>query len=71
MNVNLNEIINFVFIDVAIIIGASRLMGHLFRQLRQPAVLGEIVTGIALGPTLLGLFPGAFPNALFPTEVRP
>ena len=33
---------------------ASRLCGILFRRLGQPPVIGEIVAGIALGPSLLG-----------------
>ncbi|MCO1654438.1 cation:proton antiporter [Pseudonocardia sp. S2-4] len=46
-------------------------MGRLFLRLGQPAVIGEIVAGIALGPTLLGLLPGDLDALLFPTEVRP
>ena len=68
---SLKEIIPFVFLDVAVIIVAARLMGRLFQRLRQPAVVGEILAGILLGPTLLGLFPGDLHLVLFPTEVRP
>ncbi|MGY0057923.1 cation:proton antiporter [Streptomyces sp. LZ34] len=39
--------------------------------MRQPAVVGEIVAGLALGPSLLGLFPGDLTELLFPAEVRP
>jgi Kef-type K+ transport system membrane component KefB len=67
----LKEVIPFVLLDVAIVITAARLMGRLFVRLRQPAVVGEILAGILLGPTLLGLFPGDLHLVLFPTEVRP
>ena len=68
---SLKEIIPLVFLDIAIVVVAARLMGRLFRRLRQPAVVGEIVAGIVLGPSLLGLLPGDLPALLFPPDVRP
>jgi Kef-type K+ transport system membrane component KefB len=65
------EILMFVFIDVAIVVAAARVFGRLFQKLGQPAVIGEIVAGIALGPTLLGLLPGDLHLVIFPMEVRP
>jgi len=64
------DIILFVFLDVAVVVAAARLAGQLFQRLGQPAVVGEIVAGIALGPTVLGLLPGDLHLALFPAEVR-
>src|SRR5690349_8227211 len=46
-------------------------MGRLFVRLRQPAVIGEILGGIVLGPSVLGLLPGNLPQVLFPADVRP
>jgi Kef-type K+ transport system membrane component KefB len=40
--------------QLAVIIALSRVMGMLAARLRQPQVIGEIVAGILLGPTLLG-----------------
>jgi len=60
-----------VCIDVAVIIVVARLMGSLFKRLRQPAVIGEILGGILLGPSLLGLFPGHLTSHLFPTAALP
>lgn len=41
-------------------------LGELFRQVRQPTVIGEILAGVLLGPSVLGvLAPGLF-IALFP-----
>ncbi|MFD9865420.1 cation:proton antiporter domain-containing protein [Streptomyces alboflavus] len=54
--------------DVALIIVISRLFGVLARRLGQPAVIGEILGGILVGPTL---FHGALTDALFPMEIRP
>ncbi|MGI5378897.1 cation:proton antiporter [Streptomyces sp. CA-251387] len=57
--------------DVALILVASRLLGGLARRLGQPVVIGQIVAGIALGPTLLGRLPGDLTDRLFPPEVLP
>src|SRR5579864_2834768 len=52
--------------QIGAIIAAARLVGAMFRKLGQPQVMGEMVAGILLGPTLLGwAAPKAF-SALFP-----
>ncbi len=66
-----DDLTAIVFIDIAVIIIVARLAGSLFKKIRQPAVVGEIIAGIALGPSLLGLFPGNLPTRVFPTDVRP
>jgi Kef-type K+ transport system membrane component KefB len=49
-------------------VGVSRVVALLFQRFRQPQVVGEMVAGIALGPTLFGLIaPGAY-HALFAPE---
>ncbi|MEA2561046.1 MAG: hypothetical protein QOH06_2550 [Acidobacteriota bacterium] len=53
-------------LQIVVIVVAARLAGKLFRRMGQPAVIGEMVAGILLGPSLLGLlFPDAL-NFLFP-----
>jgi Kef-type K+ transport system membrane component KefB len=59
-----------VFIDIAIVMVVARLAGALFRKIRQPAVVGEILAGIALGPSLLGAFPGHLTTRIFPTDIQ-
>ena len=66
-----DELAAIVFLDIAIVVTVARLVGSLFKRIRQPAVVGEIMAGIALGPSLLGLFPGHLPTRIFPTDVRP
>ena len=61
----------YVMLDVAVIIVVARLFGRIARMFRQPAVIGEIVAGIALGPSLLGLLPGHLDTLLFPPDVLP
>ncbi|MGZ3143767.1 cation:proton antiporter [Lentzea chajnantorensis] len=53
---------------LAVVLVAAQLLGALAKRLGQPAVVGEIVAGVLLGPTL---FSGAVPAALFPADVRP
>ena len=56
------------FLALAVLLGAARLLGQVAQWMHQPAVLGELLAGVLLGPTVLGTFaPGAF-TFLFPTE---
>ena len=48
-------------LQIVVIVVAARLVGTLFRRMGQPAVIGEMLAGILLGPSLLGLL---FPDAL-------
>lgn len=57
-----------VLLDVAVILVAARAGGWLFARARQPPVIGEIVAGIALGPTLLGALPGDPSGDVFPAD---
>jgi Kef-type K+ transport system membrane component KefB len=49
-----SQVVAFVVLDIAIILVVARVVGSLFRRIGQPRVVGEIVAGILLGPTLLG-----------------
>jgi Kef-type K+ transport system membrane component KefB len=55
---------------VAVII-ASRALGRLFKLFHQPAVIGEVLAGILLGPSLLGRLSPAASAYLLPTSVAP
>ncbi|HNW97801.1 MAG TPA: cation:proton antiporter [Bacteroidales bacterium] len=53
-------------LQIIIIITFSRIFGFLFGKIGQPTVIGEIISGILLGPSLLGLFfPDVF-HFIFP-----
>ncbi len=60
-----------VLVEILIVIGLSRLVGLGFRQIKQPLVIGEIVAGIMLGPSLLGLLAPDVSTAIFPPEAVP
>ena len=42
------------FIELFILIAATQLVGWLFRRFGQPAVIGELLAGVIIGPSLLG-----------------
>ena len=59
------------FLQLAVIILACRVVGWLGQKLlRQPQVVGEMIAGVVLGPSLLGLFFPGVQNAIFPPETR-
>ena len=67
-----NQIV-VMFLALGMLLGAARLLGEIAQRLRQPAILGELLAGILLGPTILGnaappihayLFPAEGPNAI-------
>ena len=61
LRANLDHPLSHLFVQLLVIIGASRVMGKTFTRLGQPAVVGEMAAGIMLGPSLFGLLaPEAF-----------
>jgi Kef-type K+ transport system membrane component KefB len=65
------SIVVLILIEVLVVIGGSRLVGWVFRSIDQPLVIGEIVAGIALGPSLLGWVAPDLSGALFPAATIP
>ncbi|MEU9336630.1 cation:proton antiporter [Streptomyces sp. NPDC048290] len=53
---------------LAVMVLLAKLFGAVARRFGQPPVIGEVLAGIALGPTLFG---GAISDVLFPSETRP
>ncbi|MFD9846753.1 cation:proton antiporter domain-containing protein [Streptomyces parvus] len=65
------ELVLKVLPAVVVILAASALCGRLALMVKQPRVLGEMIAGVLLGPTLFGaLFPEA-QRLIFPAEVKP
>ncbi|MBI3346867.1 MAG: cation:proton antiporter [Burkholderiales bacterium] len=59
------------FLQLAIIMLACRVVGWAGRKfLGQPQVVGEMIAGVILGPSLLGLFFPQLQGAIFPKEMR-
>ncbi len=61
-------LIAYVLFDVFLIVVLARLLGTLMAQIGQPRVVGEILAGILLGPTLLGQ---NLSQVIAPPEARP
>lgn len=53
-------------VQIIVILVAARIVGLLVRRIGQPQVVGEMLAGIALGPSLLGAQAPALAAALFP-----
>lgn len=65
---NLHHPLTTLLLQIIAVLLMVRLFGFLFSYIRQPGVIGEIVAGIVLGPSVLGFFfPDAF-HFLFPVS---
>jgi Kef-type K+ transport system membrane component KefB len=55
-------------LQVAVILAAARLVGWVFRKIHQPQVIGEMLAGILLGPSLLGWAAPSVSAFIFPPQ---
>ena len=60
--------LTLLFVQAAVIIALSRLLGVAGRRLGQPQVIAEVIAGILLGPSLLGWLWPAATATLFPAS---
>ena len=65
---NLQDPLPRLFLQLIVIVVAARMFGMLAAQLRQPAVVGEMIAGILLGPSLLGWVWPDFFHFVFPAQ---
>ena len=56
------------FLSLGLLLGVARVLGELAQKLHQPAVLGELLAGVILGPTVLGSLSPETSAFLFPQE---
>ena len=68
---NTESVVLRVVLAIALIVALAHLLGQLARRLGQPAVIGQVFAGIALGPSLLGRLPGHLTGTLFPQQILP
>jgi Kef-type K+ transport system membrane component KefB len=64
-----SEVLHFLII-VTVVLVLARILGEICRKFKQPAIIGEIVAGIILGPTLLGAYWHSMFNDIFLASPR-
>jgi K+:H+ antiporter len=69
--VSAEEITVHVIFAIGVIVALSHVLGMVARKVGQPAVVGHLLAGIALGPSLLGRLPGDLTSVLAPKEIQP
>jgi Kef-type K+ transport system membrane component KefB len=68
MQYNLQDPLAILLAQIVTIIVVARFFGWVFKKIGQPTVIGEIIAGIVLGPSLLGMYFPEFSSTLFPVE---
>jgi Kef-type K+ transport system membrane component KefB len=58
----------YFFLQAAVILVVCQLVGRLAQKLGQPQVIGEMIAGVTLGPSLFGLLAPELQQALFPRQ---
>lgn len=68
---NLHHPLAILLLQIVSIVFIARLFGILFNKIGQPAVIGEIIAGIVLGPSFLGHYFPEYAGFLFPEKSLP
>jgi Kef-type K+ transport system membrane component KefB len=71
MSQNMGHPLSRLLLQIAVIVVIARVLAFLVAKVGQPQVIGEIIAGIILGPSLLGLFWPDISNFLFQPESLP
>ena len=64
---NLEHPLAILLAQIVTVIFAARLFGWICKKIGQPTVIGEIIAGIVLGPSLIGMYFPEFSATLFPS----
>ena len=68
--IHVNDFVH-VLLALVFVIAAARTLGLLFRFIHQPPVVGEMIAGILLGPSLLGHVAPHFAAYILPQSIAP
>lgn len=66
-----NKLVAALFLAVAIVLVVARLFGAIAVRVGQPRVMGEVIAGLVLGPSVLGAISPNLQAAIFPTDILP
>jgi Kef-type K+ transport system membrane component KefB len=64
---NEHQILIFL-VQIILLVGMARLLGGLMKRLHQPPVVGELLAGVVLGPSLFGVVAGEAHEWVFVAE---
>ncbi len=65
---NLHHPLALLLFQIVAIVIVARIFGWFFNKIGQPSVIGEIIAGIVLGPSLFGMYFPEGSAAIFPVE---
>jgi Kef-type K+ transport system membrane component KefB len=65
---NVKNPLSLLLLQIIVILATARVFGSLLTWIGQPSVVGEIIAGIFLGPSIMGYFFPEFSAFLFPTD---
>jgi Kef-type K+ transport system membrane component KefB len=65
---NLEHPLAILLAQIVTIIFVARFFGWICKKIGQPSVIGEIIAGIVLGPSLIGMYFPEFSETLFPAQ---
>ena len=68
MQQNLQHPLAILLVQIITIVLIARFVGWIFKRIGQPSVIGEIIAGIALGPSFFGSYFPEFSSTIFPLE---
>src|SRR5581483_6640376 len=63
-----NKLIAAIFLAIALVLIVARLFGVVAVKIGQPRVMGEVIAGLCLGPSLLGAFSANLQATFFPSD---
>src|SRR6184192_1759119 len=65
------RLLSVITLEILVILAVARALGAALRAFDQPQVMGEVIGGILLGPSLLGWLAPDLSAALFPAAAMP
>jgi Kef-type K+ transport system membrane component KefB len=65
------DVMLHVLLALIVVIVLARMLGSLFRAIHQPPVIGEIIAGVLLGPSVLGHLAPSVASYVLPASVAP
>ena len=65
------DVLFHVLLALTVVIVAARICGALCKRIHQPPVMGEVIAGILLGPSLLGRVAPAAMHYVLPSSIAP